>query len=159
MKKKSTYLLQLLVLSWGLVTIVAKVLATVAAVLGRVIIIPSALISGTFCNLGLQERFLLGMNLSSLSRKWSRTCNWNYCWSSWSAALAAVGSLNPPTAAMAMPAAGVQLLMSWGAVPDFLAGGAGWWSSVECSWPAAEDLLCIIFSCSFFRPAHNNIAH
>jgi hypothetical protein len=50
---------------------------------------------------------------------------------------------------MGMPAAGVQLLMSWGAVPDFLAGG--------CSWPAAEDLLCIIFSCSFFRPANNNI--
>jgi hypothetical protein len=59
---------------------------------------------------------------------------------------------------MGMPAAGVQLLMSWRAVPDFLAGRAGWWSSVECSWPAAEDLLCI-FSCSFFRPAHNNITH
>ncbi len=29
--------------------------------------------------------------------------------------------------------------------------------SVECSWPAAEGLLCIIFSCNFFRPAHNNI--
>ncbi len=157
MKKKSTYLQQLLVLSWGLVTVVVKVLATVAAVLGRVIIIPSVLISGTFCNLVLQERFLLGMNLSSLSRKWSRTCS---CWSSWSAApAAAAASLNPPAAAIGIPAAGVQLLMSWGAVPDFLAGGAGWWSSVECSWPAAEDLLCIIFSCSFFRPAHNNITH
>ncbi len=159
MKKKSSYLLQLLVLSWGLVTVVVKVLSTVAAALGRVIIIPSVLISGTFCNLVLQERFLLGMQLSSLSRKWSRTCNWKCCWSSWSAAPAAAANLNPPAAAMGMPAAGVQLLMSWGAVPDFLAGGAGWWSSVECSWPAAEDLLCIIFSCSFFRPAHNNITH
>jgi hypothetical protein len=51
------------------VTVVVKVLATVAAALGRVIIIPDVLISGTFYNLVLQERFLLGMHLSSLSRK------------------------------------------------------------------------------------------
>ncbi len=141
--------MQLLVLSWGLVTLLVKVLAAVAVALGRVIIIPSVLISDTLRNLVLQERFLLGMNFSSLSRKWSRICKWKCCWSSWSAAPAAAASLNPPAAAMGMPAAGMQLFMSWGAVPDFLAGG--------CSWPAAEDLLCIIFSSSFFRPANNNI--
>jgi hypothetical protein len=98
------------------------------------------------------------MHLSSLSRKWSTTCSWKCYWSSWSTTPAAA-SLNPPVAAMGMPAAGMQLLMSWRAVPDFLAGRAGWWSSVECSWPAVEGLLCIIFSCSFFRPAHSNITH